>query len=133
MCACMYACMHELPLWHVDVCLWVWVGGCLNKNRIAQFKFTTSGRSGGQTPNFEFRKKFIIHYRVWKNIWNWHMVIFLASKQIDQICSEFISRYDTEKEIDAIVCVKHFVHYIVEKIKSCKCFWKTGTYNSGHT
>ena len=55
----MCACIQALPMWHVFICLCLWVSGCLNKDIIAQFKFTRSGRSGGQTPNFEFRKKFI--------------------------------------------------------------------------
>ena len=41
--------MHAIPIGHMGIYLCEWMGACLNKDIIAQFKFT---RSGGQRPNF---------------------------------------------------------------------------------
>ena len=56
LCMCMQVSMYTC-ITHVTCrCLCLWVSGCLNQDIITYFKFT---RSGGQTPSFEFRKKFI--------------------------------------------------------------------------
>ena len=95
---CICVCIQALPMWYVFDCLCFWVSGCLNKDIIAQFKFTRSGRFGGQTPKFEFRKKsskkkmmkywwlfiVIFHHKSWKLInESWNVPIKLSSSKLE--------------------------------------------------